>query len=114
MVYGTAISSTPDILIPVSFHPSFYGSFAPDIFAAEEEIYITRDDEWWHDASWEVINAYFNEKGLVRQQLDSFNEFSGVTMQEIITDSKPVEVEGKRQHTSNELEQPVSFLTQPS
>ena len=49
----------------------------------------------------------------MRQQLDSFNEFSGVTMQEIITDSKPVEVEGKRQHTSNELERPVNFLAQP-
>ncbi|KAJ1350335.1 DNA-directed RNA polymerase II subunit RPB2 [Parelaphostrongylus tenuis] len=29
----------------------------------------------WQEACWTVISAYFDEKGLVRQQLDSFDEF---------------------------------------
>ena len=31
--------------------------------------------ELWQEACWIVISAYFDEKGLVRQQLDSFDEF---------------------------------------
>ena len=31
----------------------------------------------------QVIQAYFDDKGLVRQQLDSFNEFINTTIQEV-------------------------------
>lgn len=31
--------------------------------------------EIWQEAAWIVIDTYFEEKGLVRQQIDSFNEF---------------------------------------
>lgn len=62
----------------------------------------------WQESCWEVINSYFKEKGLVRQQLDSFNDFVGVTLQEIIDNTPPIEVEAKPQHTSNELRLPVS------
>ena len=34
--------------------------------------------------AWTVISSFFEEKGLVRQQLDSFNEFIQHTMQEIV------------------------------
>lgn len=34
--------------------------------------------------AWVVISSFFEEKGLVRQQLDSFNEFIQHTMQEIV------------------------------
>jgi DNA-directed RNA polymerase II subunit RPB2 len=39
---------------------------------------ITQED------CWQVISSFFEEKGLVRQQLDSFNEFIQNTMQELI------------------------------
>jgi len=42
---------------------------------------VTQED------SWAVISAYFAEKGLVRQQLDSFDEFIQNTMQELVDDS---------------------------
>lgn len=42
----------------------------------EEEI----SHELWQEACWIVINAYFDEKGLVRQQLDSFDEFIQVSI----------------------------------
>ena len=46
---------------------------------AEEDIYT-------------VITAYFKEKGLVRQQLDSFDEFIQNTMQEVVEQSHPIEL----------------------
>lgn len=36
------------------------------------------------DECWTVISSFFEDKGLVRQQLDSFNEFIENTMQEIV------------------------------
>lgn len=42
------------------------------------------------DETWEVVKAYFNSKGLVRQQLDSFNDFIDLTMQELISESPPI------------------------
>lgn len=41
----------------------------------EEEDAEDISHELWQEACWIVINAYFDEKGLVRQQLDSFDEF---------------------------------------
>lgn len=34
-----------------------------------------------------VINAFFAEKGLVRQQLDSFDEYIQNTMQELVDEN---------------------------
>lgn len=42
------------------------------------------EEEIRQDDSWTVISAYFEEKGLVRQQLDSFNEFLEHSLQEIV------------------------------
>lgn len=42
------------------------------------------DDEIHQEDTWEVVSAYFEDKGLVRQQLDSFNEFIGTTIQEVL------------------------------
>ena len=40
-----------------------------------------------------MISAFFANKGLVRQQLDSFNEFVNTSMQEIIEEGGKFEVE---------------------
>ena len=47
----------------------------------------------------EVINSFFLERGLVSQQLDSFNTFMGRTIHEQITDqsNRGIEVESKAQ-----------------
>lgn len=58
----------------------------------------------WQEACWIVINAYFNEKGLVRQQLDSFDEFIEMTIQRIVEDSQQIELQAEAQHTSGEIE----------
>ena len=54
--------------------------------------------EQWQEACWQVISAYFDEKGLVRQQLDSFDEFIQMSVQRIIDDSLPVELEREAEH----------------
>ncbi|KAI5185277.1 DNA-directed RNA polymerase II subunit RPB2 [Nematocida homosporus] len=39
---------------------------------------------------WQIVRAFFKEKGLVRQQLDSFNEFVQSTMQEIVDENSTI------------------------
>lgn len=58
--------------------------------------------EDWNKYCWQIINSYFKEKGLVSQQLDSYNEFLDVTMPDIIGDSQHIiELTAVSQHSSN-------------
>jgi DNA-directed RNA polymerase II subunit RPB2 len=45
-----------------------------------------------------VISAYFEEKGLVRQQLDSFNDFINTSLQEIVDENNLITVIPQSQH----------------
>ena len=56
--------------------------------------------------AWHVITAYFAEKGLVRQQLDSFDQFIENTMQEVVEESLPIDIypDTPSQHTSSASE----------
>lgn len=70
------------------------------------------EDEITQEDAWAVISAYFEEKGLVRQQLDSFDEFIQNTMQEIVDEAADIEIRPESQH--NQGHQPdfaeVGFL----
>ncbi|SAL98402.1 hypothetical protein [Absidia glauca] len=55
--------------------------FMPEGEAIYEEEPITQED------CWSVISSFFDEKGLVRQQLDSFDEFVQNTMQELVDEN---------------------------
>jgi hypothetical protein len=57
---------------------------------------ITQED------CWQVISSYFEEKGLVRQQLDSFDEFIQNTMQEIVDENSQLVLQTNTQHTGVE------------
>jgi DNA-directed RNA polymerase II subunit RPB2 len=50
------------------------------------------------EAVWEVIGCYFKKKGLVSQQLDSFNGFIQITMQELVDGTLPIEVKASALH----------------
>ena len=39
---------------------------------------------------WVILKSFFYEKGLVRHQIDSFNDFIQNNMQEIVDDMPPV------------------------
>ncbi|KAM0681559.1 DNA-dependent RNA polymerase II [Glugoides intestinalis] len=43
--------------------------------------------------AWTVISSYFEQKGLVRQQLDSFDQFVRVKMQEVVDESPQIIVQ---------------------
>lgn len=84
----------------------------PDQYEDEDGEEIS--SELWQEACWIVINAYFDEKGLVRQQLDSFDEFIQMSVQRIVEDSPQIDLQAEAQHTSGEIENPVSFIIDTS
>ena len=57
------------------------------------------DEEITQEDCWTVINSFFDEKGLVRQQLDSFDEFIKNTMQEIVDENAMLILDQASQHT---------------
>lgn len=61
----------------------------------------------WQEACWVVISSYFDEKGLVRQQLDSFDEFIQTSVQKIVEDSPVIEFQAEAQYTGGLFEKPV-------
>ena len=56
--------------------------YDPDNIIEEDGGDISQED------CWAVIQTFFNDKGLVRQQLDSFDEFVQNTMQEIVDENR--------------------------
>jgi len=62
----------------------------------------TSDEEIGQEDAWTVISSFFEEKGLARQQLDSFNEFIQHTMQEIVDEMSTFELEPEHQHMPGE------------
>ena len=61
----------------------------------EEEDEISQED------CWTVISAFFESKGLVRQQLDSFDEFIQNTMQEIIDENSKLILQRPPQYSGS-------------
>ena len=70
-------------------------------------------DDLWQEACWIVISSYFDEKGLVRQQLDSFDEFIQMSVQRIGEDSPQIDLQAEAQHTSGAPETPVNLFNVP-
>jgi len=61
----------------------------------EEYEQITQED------CWTVISSFFESKGLVRQQLDSFDEFVQNTMQELVDENSDLILDAADQHTGH-------------
>ncbi|XP_010708140.2 DNA-directed RNA polymerase II subunit RPB2, partial [Meleagris gallopavo] len=74
----------------------------------EDDDEITPD--LWQEACWIVISSYFDEKGLVRQQLDSFDEFIQMSVQRIVEDAPPIDLQAEAQHATGEVEEPPRYL----
>ena len=111
------------------------GLSEPGQAAAGEEKYDEEEEEdispdLWQEACWIVIrcgilnsahytnwliiytvyvhSSYFEEKGLVRQQLDSFDEFIQMSVQRIVEDTLPIEMQAETQY--DDTEAPVGHL----
>nr|XP_043625222.1 DNA-directed RNA polymerase II subunit RPB2-like [Erigeron canadensis] len=64
-----------------------------DIGGEKEECeHQNSSDEITQEDAWAVISCYFEEKGLVHQQLDSFNDFIQCSMQDIVDQSAVVDI----------------------
>jgi len=64
----------------------------------EEFEEITQED------CWTVISSFFEQKGLVRQQLDSFDEFVQNTMQELVDENADLILDQADQHTGHDTD----------
>ncbi|KAG9480527.1 hypothetical protein GDO78_012149 [Eleutherodactylus coqui] len=85
------------------------------MYDGEEDMQYDEDDDeitpdLWQEACWIVISSYFDEKGLVRQQLDSFDEFIQMSVQRIVEDAPPIDLQAEAQHTTGEVEEPPRYL----
>lgn len=74
----------------------------------QDEPVTDLSDEINQEDAWHVISAYFAEKGLVRQQLDSFDEFVNNTMQELVSDSGVIRVTPEAQYLPGNQNEPKS------
>mmetsp|Transcript_44 Transcript_44/g.122 ORF Transcript_44/g.122 Transcript_44/m.122 type:complete len:1191 (-) Transcript_44:26-3598(-) len=54
------------------------------------------------EESWVVIDSFFLEKGLVFQQLGSFDQFIMYEIQRMVEESPPIEITPQNQHDPNE------------
>jgi DNA-directed RNA polymerase II subunit RPB2 len=59
---------------------------------------------------WTVISSYFEGKGLVRQQLESFNEFVENTIQEIVDENSRLTLDQYTQYTGAEGDETVHLF----
>jgi len=78
---------------------------AMDIQNPEDKEEIDQED------TWTVISAYFDEKGLVRQQLDSFDVFIENTIQEIVDETPDLVIIPEPQHMSSSSSQTPANMT---
>lgn len=60
------------------------------------------DGELTQEDCWNVISAFFDEKGLVRQQLDSFDEFVQNTMLELVEENADLILDQQDQHSGSD------------
>uniref|UniRef100_A0A061S805 DNA-directed RNA polymerase subunit beta n=1 Tax=Tetraselmis sp. GSL018 TaxID=582737 RepID=A0A061S805_9CHLO len=74
--------------------------------AVEEPEHEPNANEITQDDAWTVISSFFADRGLVRQQLDSFNQFAENTMQEIVDEAGEIVVKREMQHNPEQGDDP--------
>ena len=62
--------------------------------------YDSIDEPITQEDCWTVITSFFQEKGLVSQQLDSFDEFVETSIQELVWEDSHLILDQPAQHTS--------------
>lgn len=69
-------------------------------FGMEED--VDTYEEITQEDCWTVISSFFEQKGLVRQQLDSFDEFVQNTMQELVDENSDLILDQADQHSGHQ------------
>lgn len=65
-------------------------------------MYEDNDGHYDVEEIWSVIGAFFEEKGLVFQQIDSYNLFIKKTIQQHLRDHTALEIIPQEQYIPNE------------
>jgi DNA-directed RNA polymerase II subunit RPB2 len=65
---------------------------------------VTQED------AWKIVTCYFDKKGLVGQQLDSFDEFIGTKIQELVDDAEAVEVTPMNQYDNSTVREDCKYV----
>ncbi|KAK7064066.1 DNA-directed RNA polymerase subunit beta [Favolaschia claudopus] len=77
-----------------------------DPYAYDEPTYGDEEEDEYEEITqedcWTVISSFFDQKGLVRQQLDSFDEFVQNTMQELVDENSDLILDQADQHTGHD------------
>ncbi|EJF66843.1 DNA-dependent RNA polymerase II second largest subunit [Dichomitus squalens] len=76
-------------------------SFYDDGYGVDGEVEDEYEEITQEDC-WTVITSFFDQKGLVRQQLDSFDEFVQNTMQELVDENSDLILDQADQHTGHD------------
>jgi DNA-directed RNA polymerase II subunit RPB2 len=90
--YDTSTFGDEDVMEEEEYAARGADGMDQEVMEDEEDEEITQED------TWTVISAYFEEKGLVRQQLDSFDAFIQNTMQELVDESPDLILQPEAQH----------------
>ena len=86
------------------------GNLESDNDNNQDNMNIDIDEEEINDKdSWKVIRAYFNQHGLVSQQIGSFNQFIGKNIQEIIEENKAIIIEPDKNYFKKDQDSEISY-----
>ncbi|KAF2006760.1 beta and beta-prime subunits of DNA dependent RNA-polymerase [Amniculicola lignicola CBS 123094] len=77
-----------------------------DYMDEEEEEYAD-DEEITAEDCWTVISSFFDTKGLVSQQLDSYDEFTRNTIQDIVKESGFISLEANNPQNMEDDDNPI-------
>ncbi|KAF2868578.1 RNA polymerase II second largest subunit [Massariosphaeria phaeospora] len=76
-------------------------------YEVDDEPYEEDDDVITAEDCWTVITSFFDTKGLVSQQLDSYDEFTRNTIQDIVSENGNVILEQNTPFNPDEEDNPV-------
>ncbi|CAD6944691.1 unnamed protein product [Tilletia controversa] len=76
----------------------YYDGGAGNAYRAPDD-----DEDIGTEECWDVIRSFFDEMGLVRMQLASFNEFVSNTMQEIVDENSGLTLERNSQYLNEDV-----------
>lgn len=74
-----------------------------DPIALQQQHQDEKQQEIDSEDTWAVVGAFFEGKGLVSQQVESFNDFASYKLQEIIDAHPPIEIRLAATHVELEL-----------
>jgi DNA-directed RNA polymerase II subunit RPB2 len=74
------------------------------------ETEVQEDEEITQEDAWVVIDQYFHERGLVGQQIDSFDEFIRYTIQELVNDAGEITVTPEDQFIHGQDVEPYTYI----